>query len=59
MLGVFIGEMEWLQAVLLQLILLSFGRLKDFLPKEYIKQKGERKIFMVRAGRSGDSLGRL
>ncbi|NXG64191.1 TLN1 protein, partial [Hemiprocne comata] len=26
---------------------LSLGRLKDFLPKEYIKQKGERKIFMA------------
>lgn len=59
MLGIFIREMEWLQAVLLQLILLSFGRLKDFLPKEYIKQKRERKIFMVCAGQSGESLGRL
>lgn len=25
----------------------AFCSLKDFLPKEYIKQKGERKIFMV------------
>lgn len=47
-LGVFVGEHKcWLWAVFWELILLSLGRLKDFLPKEYIKQKGERKIFMV------------
>ncbi|KAL7989141.1 hypothetical protein Chor_008060 [Crotalus horridus] len=28
----------------------GFLELKDFLPKEYIKQKGERKIFLVRGG---------
>lgn len=30
-----------------------FSSMKDFLPKEYIKQKGERKIFMVSGGQGG------
>ena len=36
----------------------GFLDLKDFLPKEYVKQKGERKIFQVNGGR-GTCLGCL
>uniref|UniRef100_A0A8C6ZG80 Talin 1 n=1 Tax=Nothoprocta perdicaria TaxID=30464 RepID=A0A8C6ZG80_NOTPE len=37
----------------------GFLELKDFLPKEYIKQKGERKIFMVCGSTEGEPRGMI